>query len=151
VLALGHETQTPETTSAAGMQKSSSRTKVLLPLSELDEKVLSFLKLPGNRADKNKAAKSGYTPLISASMNGHADAVRLLVEAGADKDKVETADGMSALHWAACDGHLEAARILVEAGADRSIRDSHGDTALDLAVDSGHGGVLAADLAALFS
>jgi hypothetical protein len=147
VLRLGFKAQIPEVTSAAGFHESFSRAKArtgILTLPELDEKVLSFLKLPGIGADKDKADKTGATPLIHAAGSGHVDAVRLLVEAGADKDKVETDHGMSALHWAAYNGDSEMTRILIEAGADRSIYESHNEmTALQLAMDEEHTEVVA--------
>jgi len=112
----------------------------LLALQELDERVLSFLKLAGKGADKNKASEDGFTPLIRASFANHVEVVRLLIDAGADKDSV-TRDhlGLSALHFAAVNNYVGTARLLVEAGADQSVQSSHEDrTALDLAVLQGH-------------
>jgi ankyrin repeat protein len=50
--------------------------------------------------------------------------------------------GNSALHGAADSGHETAAWLLVEAGAKPALRNSAGDTALDLARRRGHGGLV---------
>ena len=48
---------------------------------------------------------------------GHLEVVRLLVDAGADKDKVNKF-GSTPLYVASDYGHLEIVRLLVEKGAD---------------------------------
>eukprot|EP00959_Pyramimonas_sp_CCMP1952_P307843 6442930-Pyramimonas_sp.AAC.1 len=49
--------------------------------------------------------------------NGHVDAVRALVELGADCN-VRNADGSTLLHLAAACGHADVVGALVELGAD---------------------------------
>jgi len=102
--------------------------------------VLSFLTFTGKGADKNKADTGGYTPLIKASVANQVEVVRLLIDAGAEKDSVTRDHGFSALHFAASSNHVEVARFLVEAGANRIVPSSQMDgfTALDLAVTEGH-------------
>ena len=58
--------------------------------------------------------------------------MRLLLEAGADKDFANN-NGDTALMIASRDGHLEAVRLLLEAGANEDIADTDGDTALMIA------------------
>jgi uncharacterized protein len=74
-----------------------------------------------------------------------ADAVRLLLEAGADPDAV-TPDGSAAIHQAARAGRLDIIRLLADAGARLDLPDGEGRTALDLAENpperSGPPGVL---------
>ena len=53
-----------------------------------------------------------------AAEHGHLEVVRLLFEAGADKDAADT-DGSTALRFAARNGHLEVVQLLREAGADK--------------------------------
>jgi hypothetical protein len=60
-----------------------------------------------------------------------ADAVKLLLEAGADPD-AKTPDGDTALHLAAFAGKMTIVRALVEGGADMSVKDAAGKTALQV-------------------
>lgn len=55
------------------------------------------------------------TPLFLAASEGHAEAVKILVTAGADPDAEEIA-GLKPLHQAAKANHMEVAKALVEAG-----------------------------------
>ena len=63
--------------------------------------------------------------LILCSLNGNAEALRTLIEAGVNLKENRT--GMyehgTALHHAVWSGNLEAVKVLVEAGADRTARD----------------------------
>jgi len=59
------------------------------------------------------------------------DAVKLLLEAGADPD-AKTPAGDSALHLAAFAGKLAIVRALVEGGADINLKDGAGKTALEV-------------------
>ncbi len=70
--------------------------------------------------DKGNNPKGELTPLMYAAREGSLDAVRTLVEAGADLDKV-SADESTALLIATINGHFDIAKHLVEAGADVNI------------------------------
>ena len=61
------------------------------------------------------AAASG--PVADAAMRGDVEAVRVLLEQGADANEAQ-GDGMTALHWAARHGDEEMARLLITAGAN---------------------------------
>ena len=78
-----------------------------------------------------------HTPLMLASRRGHLEVVRLLCEAGADKDKA-TQNGSTALIGASENGHLEVARLLCEAGAEKDRATQDGATALFCASANGH-------------
>ncbi|MQA90164.1 MAG: hypothetical protein GEU90_08010 [Gemmatimonas sp.] len=81
---------------------------------------------------------SSSDPIVDAVKNGDVDAVRHLIESGADVNAAE-GDGMTPLHWAAGRGDVEVARLLLEAGADVSAGTRIGTyTPLHLAVERGH-------------
>jgi hypothetical protein len=60
----------------------------------------------------------GWTPLHSASREGHVDIVELLIQHGADVNK-QTNNQETPLHLASASGKLEILQLLVERGADR--------------------------------
>lgn len=60
---------------------------------------------------------SMYTPLICAASKGHKDAVRCLIDNGADVNQVTPSNDAAHL-WAADLGHSEILRMLLQAGAD---------------------------------
>ena len=82
-------------------------------------------------------AEDNATPLTLASRGWYLEVVRLLCEAGADKDK-EIEMGVTALILASDNMHLELARLLCEAGADKDKAKWYGDTALISASQNGH-------------
>lgn len=65
--------------------------------------------MPGDR---------GWTELHEAAKRGYLDAVRLLLEQGADPNAREPGDNTTPLHWAAALGHVHVVRALLDAGAD---------------------------------
>jgi len=87
--------------------------------------------------DINSCDKDGDTALMWASMYGHIEVVKLLLEAGADVN-AKTIDGDTALKWASDYGHTEIVKLLLEAGADVNAKDKWGNTALVKAIDSGY-------------
>lgn len=70
-------------------------------------------------------------PFREVSNRNPVDAVKLLLEAGADPS-VKSSQGDTALHWAAWDGKIDVVRALVEGGADLNMLDNKGMTALDI-------------------
>jgi ankyrin repeat protein len=104
----------------------------------------------------------GQTPLMWAAAEGHAAAMRVLIEAGADvnarssiitwerqrteepRDKWLPPGGLTPLLYAARDGRLESARVLLAAGADVNVVDPDRHTALILSLVNGHFDVAAA-------
>ncbi len=72
----------------------------------------------------------GSTPLMYAALYGDANAVRLLLDKGADPN-VRNEAGASALMWAVDD--LEKTRLLLQRGADVKARSEDGRTALSIA------------------
>jgi ankyrin repeat protein len=85
------------------------------------------------------------TPLAWAAVNGRVDAVRTLVELGADPNQRGTfggpshGQGVTAIHLAAQAGRREAVVALLELGADPLLLDElHGGNALGWARAGGH-------------
>jgi ankyrin repeat protein len=62
-------------------------------------------------AKVNVCDKDGRTPLMFAAF-GHSEAVRALIQAGADV-QVKGSEEMTALHWAATEGDRECVRELL--------------------------------------
>lgn len=60
----------------------------------------------------------GWTGLHSAAKAGFVEAVRLLLDHGADPNAREAGDHSYPLHWAAAHGHLDTVRALLDAGGD---------------------------------
>jgi ankyrin repeat protein len=104
----------------------------------------------------------GQTPLMWAAAEGNADAMRLLIEAGADvnarssiiawerqrteepRDKWLPPGGLTPLLFAARDGRVASTKVLLDAGADPNIVDPDRHTPLILALMNGHVDVAAA-------
>ncbi|KAI4806077.1 hypothetical protein KUCAC02_010665 [Chaenocephalus aceratus] len=79
----------------------------------------------------------GWTALRSAAWGGHSEAVRLLLNAGADVDGCD-AEGRTALRAAAWGGHEEIVLTLLDYGAQVDKADSKGRTPLIAAAYMGH-------------
>ncbi len=85
--------------------------------------------------------------LHRAAAQGHLAAVVLLLDRGADIDRVDDGGAeppnSTVLHDAAEAGHLDIVALLLARGADRSVRDARGRTAREIASEHGHGDVAA--------
>jgi ankyrin repeat protein/catechol 2,3-dioxygenase-like lactoylglutathione lyase family enzyme len=78
------------------------------------------------RAANPAGEHGGFTGLHTAARAGHLDAVRLMLERGADPNAREEGDNTYPLHWAAAHRHLEVVRALLDAGGDvHGIGDVH--------------------------
>ena len=87
---------------------------------------------------ENDHSSTRWTALHIASHGGHADVVRVLVDAGADVDKMDT-DGWTPLYLAARHEDAAALKMLLAAGADPNL----GQSPYFWALVFGHKSVLA--------
>ena len=80
----------------------------------------------------------GWTPLHLASFFGHRDAVRVLLDAGAQVNAVSR-NGLAntPLHAATAGRHTDVAVLLLDRGANPSIRDAGDCTAAAIAEENG--------------
>jgi ankyrin repeat protein len=77
-------------------------------------------------------------PIVEASASGHAEIVRLLLDASANPNQYRPHDSQSALHLASGNGHAEVVRTLIDAGADVNQRDNGNGAPLWEAAYWGH-------------
>ena len=85
--------------------------------------------------DVNSQNSFGYTPLDSASRDGHrndAGVARLLIAHGADPNSRDVL-GFTSLHRASDSGRIEIVRLLIEHGAKVEVKNDRGKTPLDVA------------------
>ena len=119
-----------------------------------NKKLLSVVKtlLKANNIDLNLANKpehkrerqgvlAGFTALMIAAENGHADVVKELLEKGANVN-LENKQGFTALILAAQEGHTGVVTELLTKGADVNKTNKRKMTALMLAAFEGHTGTV---------
>ena len=111
--------------------------------------VVELERLLEQGADVNSARGDGMTALHFAAQQGYVEAVRILLQAGADVAAGTRIGHFTPLHLASRGGHVAVAESLLEAGADaRAPTTSSGSTPLHLAASSAGGG---AELIALLA
>lgn len=105
---------------------------------EADDRA-TMLELLECDADPNSVSETGWTALHHAAVNGHAEAVKLFLRAGADPEiPVEEPGirGVWAMSLAVINGHVETVAALVAGGADVNQRSPGSSTALGIARDA---------------
>ena len=102
--------------------------------------VTSLEKLLQRPLDPNLETLFRRVPLFIAASCGSSGAVRLLLEACADKDWANTR-GITPIFMASSFGHVEVVRLLLEARADKSRADNFGATPMSVAARYGHAAV----------
>ena len=87
-------------------------------------------------ADVNAKNAGGWTPLSTAALKGHTNAVKGLIAAGADVNA--TSESYTPLHEAASYGRSDVVKALIEAGADVDARDGNGRGPLQFAAQNNY-------------
>jgi ankyrin repeat protein len=101
--------------------------------------------LLSNRAHANTKGKSGMTPFMCASREGHLGVVLKLLHALGIQELLERDEyGCTALHHAAWGGHADIAAFLLSKGAQAKSKSKAGTAALMTAASRGHLGVVKA-------
>jgi hypothetical protein len=90
--------------------------------------------IAAERADVNKRTDDGQTALMFAGTNANAEAVKALLQKGADVDAIENTHGWTALVYAIWSGDRSLVRTLLESYPDTNIKDREGRTASDHAL-----------------
>jgi ankyrin repeat protein len=118
---------------------------VALSYASRDNMIIDICRLLSQGEDVNcvqrwmhEGKEMSTTPLIEAAFRGHADAVRVLMSRGAEVNKHEPCDGLTALHGAAQRGNKKIAIYLLDHGADVNAKDKHGFTPLSIAAHNGN-------------
>ena len=88
--------------------------------------------------DVNEKGESIITPLHEAIVMGKKEAVKILIESGADVNLATTTLNESPLHVAVASMDIETINLLIDKGADVNVKDCHGDTPLHYAVKIEH-------------
>ncbi|EGU78519.1 hypothetical protein FOXB_10970, partial [Fusarium oxysporum f. sp. conglutinans Fo5176] len=79
----------------------------------------------------------GWTLSHWASVNGHINVIKLLIQHGCDIT-VTTEDGATPLHLASANGHIYVVHLLIDEGASATAVDEHGRAPLHWASQNGH-------------
>lgn len=94
--------------------------------------------------DPNRLDQNGRSALHLAADRGHADLVAVLLSKGLDKSLADSKSGRTPLHYAAANGYGHVVRTLMSNGASETVPDKQGKTAMDLAEQGGHRGLMLA-------
>ncbi|KAM0293820.1 hypothetical protein ACHAO9_001506 [Fusarium lateritium] len=109
-----------------------------------EEGFLELIKLLVNRGADIKSRTTGgrkLTPLYSAILGGHLEAVSFLLDQGCSTEEVYVAQGKP-LHYASVSEHSHIAKLLLQRGANIEARDNCGRQPIHLAAYAGRAGTV---------
>ena len=116
-----------------------------LVMASQDGNVMNMCRLINQGADvdhvhrwMHEGLERSATPLIQATLDGHADAARVLISRNADVNKPEPCHGLTALHSSADGGCVPLMQLLISKGAKIDARSKKGLTPLHQAACCGH-------------
>lgn len=101
-------------------------------MGELQLDLADVLRQPRYLAEVNRRSADGQAPILTAALRGNAQAVRLLLRAGAHVN-TRSAEGLTALHYSCRSAHSDVVQLLLRAGASVYDQDHYGRDALFLA------------------
>ncbi|GIG55149.1 ankyrin repeat domain-containing protein [Demequina activiva] len=105
---------------------------------DVDPAIIASLASAGAPFDVFATTSVNGSPLHLAAYDGNVRAVQALIEAGAPIDLPNPGFGASAIFVAAFANHPDVIETLALAGANVNLVEADGDTALDVALASGH-------------
>ncbi|MDA8774006.1 ankyrin repeat domain-containing protein, partial [Chlamydiia bacterium] len=117
--------------------KSTSLLQFVASLGDLQLVQETVSKYKNNGVSIDERDSIGYTALYTASIKGHSDVVKYLLDKGASPDIVDE-DGRTALHIASVSGHLSVVEHLILSGASINAQTKDGRSALYVASSKGH-------------
>jgi ankyrin repeat protein len=93
-----------------------------------------LIDISAGRADVNSRTDDGQTALMFAAANADAEAVKALLQKGADVDAIENTHGWTALVYAIWSGDRSLVGMLLEDYPNVNVKDIEGRTASDHAL-----------------
>ncbi|MCZ2808354.1 MAG: ankyrin repeat domain-containing protein [Candidatus Bathyarchaeota archaeon] len=101
------------------------------------EQVKKLIKKNPRLVNTHQNDKEGFTPLRMATINGHAEVVRVLLAHGANVNARDE-KGATPLFWAANRGNAEVMELLLDKGAEIEAQTQEEFTPLTMAASNGH-------------
>ncbi|RTE78842.1 hypothetical protein BHE90_006669 [Fusarium euwallaceae] len=127
-----------------GIQDNDGWTPLMTATNQKHDKIVEELLNQTGDRELDTRCKSGYTPLLMASMNGLSTIARLLIKAGADCNVKSTSSNSTPLMCASCWGYRAIVQALLDPSGrtDVNIQDEEGWAALHFASQRGHSKVV---------